>query len=140
MADVFTPEFRSELMKRVRRERTLDEDLLYAALLEVGATLERNARDLPGSPDLAVRDCKLAIFVDGDFWHGRAYFERGAAPKTNTEFWITRFRSNRRRDRRVDRELRADGWSVARVWGSDVRKDARKVARRLARRLKRRSA
>lgn len=135
MTDVFSPKFRSELMKRVRRERTTDERLLYAALKRSKLSLRRNVKDLPGKPDFIVEDCRLSIFVDGDFWHGRQWFEDRRAPKTNRVFWINRFESNRRRDLRVDRQLRRLGWRVMRVWGSDIRKDVDKVARRILRRI-----
>ena len=137
MSDVFSREFRSEVMRRVRRQGTLDEDLLFAALVDAGVHVTRNDPELPGTPDLVAGGHKLAIFVDGDFWHGRAWFERGAAPRSNRDFWIERFKSNRRRDRRVDRQLRKLGWSVIRVWGSDVRRDAARVARRIAGHVKR---
>ncbi|HEU0300892.1 MAG TPA: very short patch repair endonuclease [Longimicrobium sp.] len=137
MADVFSREFRSEVMKRVRREGTLDEDMLAEALTNAGIVVGRNDKTLPGSPDLVIKTCRLAVFVDGDFWHGRKWFEQALAPKTNREFWIKRFESNRERDRRVDRQLRQLGWAVTRVWGSDVRRDPRGVATRIKRRVKR---
>lgn len=136
MSDVFSRAFRSEVMKRVRRERTLDEEILYEALTTAGIGVDRNEKSLPGSPDLVVFGCRLAIFVDGDFWHGRAWFERGAAPKSNREFWVKRFEDNRKRDRRVDRQLRQLGWRVSRVWGSEVRRDPKRVVQRIKRRIR----
>jgi DNA mismatch endonuclease (patch repair protein) len=79
----------------------------------------------------------LAVFVDGDFWHGRAWFERGEAPATNSEFWIRKFEINYRRDRAVDRQLRKDGWSVLRLWGSEVRKAPNNAVSRVRARLRR---
>jgi DNA mismatch endonuclease (patch repair protein) len=95
MVDVFSREFRSEIMKRVRRERTEDEDLLFGAFRRLGIKVRRNVASLPGSPDFAVSTGRLAVFVDGDFWHGRSWFEHGRAPKSNRTFWIRRFVSNR---------------------------------------------
>jgi DNA mismatch endonuclease (patch repair protein) len=135
MTDVFSREFRSDIMKRVRREGTTDEELLFLALKRTNLRLRRNVKDLPGKPDLIVEDCRLSIFVDGDFWHGRTWFADRRAPKTNRIFWINRFESNRRRDLRVDRQLRRLGWRVTRVWGSEIRRDADKVARRILRRI-----
>ena len=137
MTDVFSATFRSEIMKRVRREGTTDENLLYAALKRLKLRLRRNVKILPGKPDLVVRGSRLSIFVDGDFWHGREWFERRRAPKTNRKFWIRRFESNKRRDSRVDRQLRRLGWSVMRVWGTAVRRDVDKVAERILRRVSR---
>lgn len=135
MSDVFSAEFRSEVMRRVRRTGTHEETLLYRALREIGERPRRNVSRLPGKPDLVFGDCQLAVFVDGDFWHGRAWFRDGAAPTTNRRFWIERFETNRRRDRRVDRKLRALGWRVSRLWGTDVRRDPSKAAARVLKRL-----
>jgi DNA mismatch endonuclease (patch repair protein) len=90
-----------------------------------------------GKPDVSFPDARLAVFVDGDFWHGRDWFENGVAPATNPDFWIAKFERNRRRDRIVDRELRGSGWSVLRLWGSDVRKDSAAAAARVRSRLRR---
>lgn len=122
-------------MKRVRRTRTYDEELLYKSLRKLGVRVKRNLGSLPGSPDFVVEAGRLVVFVDGDFWHGRAWFASRTAPKANRRFWVERFESNRRRDRRVDRRLRALGWGVMRIWGSDVRRDADKAAARVVRRL-----
>jgi len=136
MSDVFTKEFRSEVMRRVRREKTLDEELLFRELRSLGLRAHQNDAALPGRPDIVVRASRLVVFVDGDFWHGRAWFEERRAPRTNRDFWIKRFEDNRQRDRRVDRQLRALGWRVTRVWGSDVRRNTGRVAKRVMRRAK----
>lgn len=132
-----TSESRSALMKCVRRERTTEERLLEAALIDRGLLPELNVSSLPGKPDLVFYDAKLAVFVDGDFWHGRQWFEEGRAPVNNREFWVKRFEDNKRRDRRVGQQLRRQGWSVSRVWGSAVRSDPKKVAVKINRRLRR---
>ncbi|MBY0490364.1 MAG: very short patch repair endonuclease [Gemmatimonadaceae bacterium] len=74
----------------------------------------RRHAPLAGTPDFTWRKAKLAVFVDGCFWHGcpRCY----AKPRKNAEFWAAKVESNRRRDRRVNNELRAAGWTVLRVW------------------------
>jgi DNA mismatch endonuclease (patch repair protein) len=69
---------------------------------------------LPGKPDFAWRREKVAVFVDGCFWHGCPNCYR--APRHNAEFWKAKVEGNRRRDRRADRQLRAQGWSVIRIW------------------------
>src|SRR5262249_48120246 len=89
-----------------------------------------------GKPDFVFRRAKLAVFVDGDFWHGRAWFEKGEAPGTNAEFWICKFQRNRRRDRLVNRHLRRNGWTVLRLWASDVRNDPQRSASRVEQRLR----
>jgi DNA mismatch endonuclease (patch repair protein) len=76
-----------------------------------------NVRSLPGSPDLVVSELKLAIFVNGCFWHGcpRCY----SAPKHNRAWWNRKISNNRRRDRRVTRQLRDLGYSVIHLWEHD---------------------
>ena len=79
-----------------------------------------HVKALPGTPDFAYASAKVAVFVDGDFWHGRKWFRDGKAPKTNAEYWIAKFRANRARDIRADAALRAMGWLPLRLWESDI--------------------
>ena len=132
--DFLTPAQRSERMKRVRRSATTEEQILFEAIASLGFKPARNERSLPGCPDIVFHEHRLAVFVDGDFWHGREWFSSGRAPKGNRAFWVSRFESNRRRDRRCDRALRRMGWRVSRVWGSAVRRTPLAIAARLVRR------
>lgn len=77
-------------------------------------------QDLPGSPDIANRANKWAVFVHGCFWHRHAGCPRATTPKTNREFWLRKFAANRKRDERVQAELRAMGFKVAIVWECEV--------------------
>lgn len=124
-------------MRTVRTAGTEPEERLAVALKALGLRFRRNDVHLFGTPDFAFRQARLAVFVDGDFWHGRAWFEDGAAPATNPDFWIGKFERNRKRDRLVARELRRRGWSVLRLWASAVRKDAIASAGRVRARLRR---
>jgi DNA mismatch endonuclease (patch repair protein) len=137
MADMFDRQTRTRIMKAVRTAETEPEERLAFALRELGLRFRRNDRHVFGKPDFAFRALRLAVFVDGDFWHGRAWFERREAPATNPEFWIGKFERNAKRDRLVERELRRSGWSVLRLWGSDVRREALVAARRVRDRLRR---
>ena len=120
--DMFDKETRSRIMRAVRTAETEPEERLALALKAVGLRFRRNDRKIFGTPDFAFRRARLAVFVDGDFWHGRAWFEDAMAPATNAQFWIGKFERNRLRDRRVNRELKRRGWSVLRLWASEVRK------------------
>lgn len=137
MADMFDKRTRSRIMRTVRTAGTEPEERLAVALKAFGLRFRRNDATLLGSPDFAFRQVRLAVFVDGDFWHGRAWFKGGAAPATNADFWIAKFERNRQRDRLVDRELRRTGWSVLRLWGSEVRKNAVVSAGKVRARLRR---
>jgi DNA mismatch endonuclease (patch repair protein) len=87
---------------------------LAAALRLFGLKGWRRHLPLPGKPDFAWRKERVAVFVDGCFWHGcpRCY----RAPRHNAAFWKAKVEGNRRRDRRADRQLRAMGWRVLRIW------------------------
>lgn len=137
MADIFDKKTRRRIMRTVRTAETEPEDRLAEALDALALRYRRNDADVIGKPDVSFPDARLAVFVDGDFWHGRDWFENGVAPATNPDFWIAKFERNRRRDRIVDRELRGSGWSVLRLWGSDVRKDSAAAAARVRSRLRR---
>lgn|SRR5579863_667092 len=128
-----TPE-RSRLMARVRRTGTGPELALRRALRRKGLPYRAGVgRSLPGSPDVAFKRHRVAVFVDGCFWHGCP--RHGTIPRTNTVFWLTKILTNRRRDRRVTRALRLSGWRVVRVWEHDIRANADKVASRIERQL-----
>jgi DNA mismatch endonuclease (patch repair protein) len=82
--------------------------------------MERHARDLPGRPDFVSRRYKLAVFVDGSFWHGWRFplWEHKLAPK-----WQDKIRANRTRDRRNFARLRRRGWRVLRIWEHQIERD-----------------
>jgi DNA mismatch endonuclease, patch repair protein len=121
-SDVFDPMTRSRIMAAVRTKGTEPELLLGRLLGRVRVRFRSNARELPGTPDFVLASSRTAIFVDGDFWHGRQWFESGIAPNQNRTFWIAKFKINRARDLRAERLLRRRGWAVIRFWASDLRK------------------
>jgi len=137
MADMFDKKTRSRIMQAVRTAETEPEERLAVALKAIGLRFRRNDTKVFGKPDFCFAAARLAVFVDGDFWHGRAWFDNGAAPATNAEFWIGKFERNRRRDRLVDRELRSTGWSVLRLWASNIRRAPAAGAAKVRARLRR---
>ncbi len=118
-------------MARVRRSGTGPELVLRRALRRAGLKWRPTAAPLPGSPDLAFPRIRLAVFVDGCFWHGCP--RHGTVPKTNTSFWVAKIRRNRQRDRQVDRALQHLGWTVLRVWEHELRGDLSRLLRRIER-------
>ena len=90
--------------------------------------MERHARDLPGRPDFVHRDQRVAVFVDGDFWHGW-HFPRWSHKLT--PFWAEKIGKNRARDLRNFRRLRRAGWTVVRIWEHQIKRSPEKVASRL---------
>lgn len=108
-------------MSRVKGKNTGPELTLRAALREAGLVGYRLHRtDLPGRPDIAYGRWKVAVFVDGAFWHGRP--DR-FNPATATAFWRDKIARNVQRDRTADKALRSDGWIVLRFWDTDVHGD-----------------
>jgi DNA mismatch endonuclease, patch repair protein len=125
----------SASMRRVRGWDTSVELALRRALWRRGLRYRLHAVGLPGKPDIIFPTEKVAVFCDGDFWHGRDWPKRRArlARGSNPEYWIPKIKANRIRDRRVDKRLAASQWRGIRVWESDIREDAEKVARRIER-------
>ena len=115
MADIFTPEKRSWIMSRIRSRDTKIEKKL-AHLLRKNKIRYRRFPKVFGSPDFVVEK-KVIVFCDGDFWHGYQYDKKKKPPK---KFWRDKIERNMRRDRAVTRKLRADGWSVVRLWEHDI--------------------
>lgn len=133
MADIWSPQKRSEVMSRIRGTGNRTTELRLAALFRaLGITGWRRHQTLPGRPDFVFRKLRLAVFVDGCFWHGCP--AHGTRPRANARFWRTKLERNRTRDREVGRELRRRGWRVVRIWEHELRPVH---ARRLAARLRR---
>lgn len=115
MVDVFSKEKRSEIMSRVRgRGNLATEQKLIHLFREYSITGWRRNYPLFGKPDFVFPKEKIAVFVDGEFWHGHP--TRGQIPKTNREFWIEKIAKNKKRDRLVNRTLKEKGWIVVRIW------------------------
>lgn len=112
-------------MKRVRRSGTPAELVVAEVCRSLGLAYRRNVRTLPGSPDLANKSGRWAIFVNGCYWHHHKGCMRGTTPTRNREFWTEKFQANRRRDAAKIRQLRARGFLVLLVWECEVTDEAR---------------
>lgn len=119
----YTTEARSVLMAKIKSRNNKAELAFRKALWAFGCRYRLNVKDLPGKPDLVFRKNKLAVFVDGDFWHGRDWGTKKAEIKTNRDFWIPKIERNIQRDQAVTATLQAKGWRVLRIWESDLKKD-----------------
>lgn len=118
--DALQPEQRSALMRRVRTKDTAPEVALRRALWAAGLRGWRcHPRAVPGRPDLAFLGRRIAVFVDGAFWHGHPdyYWNQSG------EFWDAKIERNRARDARVNAELRDAGWTVLRIWDFEVERE-----------------
>lgn len=135
--DRLSPAQRSRLMSRIRSEGTRPESMLAHAMLAAGLRFDSHARDLPGRPDFVLREERIAVFADGDFWHGWKF---PAWREALSPFWRDKIAANRRRDRRVGRALRGSGWTVVRLWEHKITADAAACARAISRLARRRRA
>lgn len=125
MSCLSTNPVRSALMKRVRRSGTPAELIVCRACRALGISYRRNVRTLPGSPDLANKSGRWAIFVNGCYWHHHTSCDRATMPKRNHEFWSEKFKANRRRDAAKIRQLRAQGYKTLLIWECAVDDEAR---------------
>lgn len=131
-----SPEKRSALMSRIKGKDTGPERAVAEALRSRGWEFETNARDLPGRPDILFRAPMVAVFVDGDFWHGwRFPLWRDKL----SEGWEAKIEANRRRDARNIRKLRRLGWTVIRLWEHQTARDLYGCIARVEELLPRRS-
>ena len=118
-----TDEATSKRMSKVQLKKGNSEIALAKALWSEGFRYWLNYKKLPGSPDIAIKKYHIAIFVDGEFWHGYDWDKRKEKLRRNREYWIEKIEENIERDKRVDKELRAIGWIPIRFWSLEVKKD-----------------
>ena len=119
MADILTPEKRSELMSRIRGVDTKPELFVRRALHARGYRFRTHVRELRGCPDLVFARRRAAIFVHGCFWH-RHGCKKTYVPKSRQEFWESKFASNMKRDQRDQKQLVEAGWRVLVVWECEI--------------------
>jgi DNA mismatch endonuclease (patch repair protein) len=104
--------------------------LLRRALTRLGLRYRLHAPELPGHPDIVFRRCRVAVFCDGDYWHGRDLEYRLSKLRAgnNPDYWVAKISRNVQRDLETNEALKAAGWVVLRFWESDIRKDADTLA------------
>lgn len=123
-----TKEQISYTMSRIRGKDTGIEMTLRRELRRRHLHYRKNVAHLPGRPDVAFAAYKVAVFCDGEFWHGHDWGRRQADLKGNRAFWVAKIERNRARDRAIDRALREAGWVVLRFWGRKIECDVGRVA------------
>lgn len=129
MADVHTKKQRSYNMSRIRGSDTKSEIRLRKSLWNEGFRYTKNNKDIPGKPDLAFRGKKIAVFIDGCFWHKCP--EHYNKPANNAEFWEKKIQSNTERDTKVNQLLASQEWKIIRIWEHDIRNDFENIKRRI---------
>ncbi|WP_283621816.1 very short patch repair endonuclease [Limosilactobacillus avium] len=110
-------------MSNVHLKYGKDENLLALSLWHDGIRYRRNYKKLPGSPDIAITKYKIAVFVDGEFWHGYDWEYKKKRLKRNRNYWVQKIEENIRRDKRNDILLRKKGWQPIHFWAKTVLKN-----------------
>jgi DNA mismatch endonuclease (patch repair protein) len=121
--DRITQQQRSKIMSAIRSTNTKDEVRLAKALWHLGYRYRKNNRTVFGTPDLTFKKLKIAIFVDGEFFHGKDWEIQKDRVKTNTEFWQNKIERNRQRDVEVNIYLESQNWKVIRFWSHEIEKN-----------------
>ena len=131
MPDVLTPEQRRKNMQHIRGKDTKIEIILRKALWKRGYRYRKHYKSIPGTPDIALTRYKIAIFCDGEFFHGKDWevLRPRLEKSNNSEFWISKISRNRERDDEINKKLLYMGGTVIRFWGSDIKKDTNECIR-----------
>jgi DNA mismatch endonuclease, patch repair protein len=120
MPDNLTPEQRRYCMSRIKGKDTKLEMLVRSQLQKKRLRFRKHFKNLPGKPDIVFIKARVAVFLDGDFWHGYRF------PAWNhkvSKFWKIKISKNRARDKRNHRKLRNMGWTVIRIWQHQIKRD-----------------
>ncbi len=129
--DKLTKEQRRKNMQRIKAKDTGIEVKLRELLWKKGYRYRKNYDKLPGKPDIALTKYKIAIFCDGEFFHGKDWevlkprLEKGS----NGQYWVSKISKNRERDDKVNKRLLFEGWTVIRFWGDDIIKNVEECVR-----------
>ena len=129
MTDVYGPEKRSAVMRRVKSRDTTPERQVRRLLWAQGVRYRLHRRDLPGKPDIVLPGRRLAIFVHGCFWHGHDCARGARVPKANRDYWLGKVGRNRARDVAARAALEAAGWRVEVIWECELKDRAALEAR-----------
>ena len=129
--DRLTKEQRHRNMSKIKNKDTSIEIRLRKALWKEGIHYRKNYGNLPGKPDIVLTKYKIAIFCDGEFFHGKDWevlkprLEKG----NNSEYWLAKISRNRERDDEINKKLLFMGWTVIRFWGKDIKKNTDECVR-----------
>ena len=121
--DKLTPEQRRRNMQSVKATGSKIEVLLAKKLWSMGLRYRKNDSRVPGKPDISFYRLRVAVFVDGEFWHGKDWERRKLDHKSNQDFWFKKIERNMARDAEVNEVLLKSGWKVLRFWGREITTD-----------------
>lgn len=129
--DNLTKEQRRKNMQNIRSKNTSIEVILRKALWNKGYRYRKNYKGLPGNPDIVLTKYKIAIFCDGEFFHGKDWevLKPRLEKSSNSEYWISKISRNCERDDEVNKKLLFEGWTVIRFWGKDIKSNTDECVR-----------
>ena len=110
-------------MQAIKSVGTKTEVLLAKALWKKGYRYRKNDKRVAGKPDITFNKLKIAVFCDGEFWHGKDWEIKKANITTNEAYWIKKIERNMERDSQVNESLRNNGWIVLRFWHKEIKKN-----------------
>jgi len=122
----YTTKKRSEIMSKIRGKNTKPEVDFRKALWHKGYRYRKNYKKLPGNPDIVMKKYKVAIFIDGEFWHGYNWEQKKDKIKSNRGFWIPKIERNMQRDAEINLKLHEMGYKIFRFWEHQVKKEKEK--------------
>jgi len=120
MPDNLTPEQRRYCMSRIKGKDTGLERRVRSALHKRGLRFRKHVKELPGKPDIVFSKARVAVFLDGDFWHGYRF---PLWEDKVSDFWKKKISGNRARDKKNHRELTRMGWKVIRLWKHEIKRN-----------------
>ena len=121
--DTFTKEQRSECMAHIRSKDTGPEIAVRKTLYGLGFRYRLHRKDLPGNPDIVLPKKKIAVFVNGCFWHQHEGCKKKSSPKSNTNYWTEKLKKNIDRQKRDIKSLENMGWKVCLIWECETKND-----------------
>jgi DNA mismatch endonuclease (patch repair protein) len=132
------PEVTHKIMSAIKSKNTKPEILLRKELWRRGLRFRTNYKAVPGTPDIVFTRAKIAVFCDGDFWHGHNWVLRGYGSFEEeishyAPYWSKKIQANVERDQRVNETLRQEGWLVLRLWENDIKRELQKCAAQVER-------
>lgn len=130
MPDVFTKKKRSQIMSRIRAKNTGLEKAVFSYLRKQGVYFRKHYDRVPGKPDIAIPSKKIAVFINGDFWHGYKFSEwKNRMPAI---YWREKIQSNIDRDKKSKRQLKRMGWKILSIWGHEIKEKPERTLKRIA--------
>ena len=114
---------RRQAMSRIKSKDTSIEVTLRKALWRAGIRYRKNYSKLPGTPDIAITKHRIAVFCDGEFWHGKDWEKKQSSIKSNREYWIKKIERNICRDNETRNKLNNYDWTIIRFWGKEILMD-----------------